>query len=832
MLVAILATVGIRHTWNRVERQNSEEAIKTAKIAASALSGEMVRKLNAIPGDTGTIAYKSIKERLIKIKSVVYNARFAYLFAKKEGKIYFMADSEPEDSKDYSPPGQEYSEVDTNFVKFFDSRKDFITPPITDRWGTWVSVLVPIIDETTGRTIAVFGMDYEADRWRSSIAFDVLRASALIVFAFLLLIFLLIKLVLKNKILNTEATEREHAEERLRESEERFRSLYEDAKIGFYRTTPDGTILLANKALVSMLGYSSFDELAKRNLERDGVESPNRRKVFLEKIEQQGEVEYFESTWTRQDRTPVFVQESARVIRDSNGKTLYYDGTAEDITKRKLAEEALRESETRTRTILEAISTGIMIIDPETHTIVDVNAEAIRLIGEPKENIVSSVCHQFICPAEIDKCPVTDLRQLIDNSERILIGKEGIRIPILKSVKQINWGGRMLLLENFTDITEHKRAEELLKSSEEQYRTLFENVPIGIGVSDFKGKLITFNDAMLIPGGYSRDEIVSIESVENLYYDVADRQRVISLIKEKGFVHQFPIKFKRKDGSPYDALLTLSIIHFKNQPMMQALVEDITERKKAEMIIEKTNKELINLNAEKDKFFSIIAHDLRSPFHGFLSMTEMMADSSEDISQADLVEYGKKLNEAANNLYKLLENLLAWAQVKNGSIDFAPKNFNLSMIVSQNIDTLNQRAQQKGITIINEIDNEQKVFADDKMIGSVLRNLLSNAVKFTKKDGIVTLKANGVSNNMIEIAVQDEGIGISEQLLNKLFKIDEKVGRRGTEGEPSTGLGLLLCKEFVEMHGGKIWVTSEEGKGSTFSFNLPKKDNNTFELNS
>ncbi len=697
ILVAIVAFAAVRHTWNQVERQYSEEAIKTANIAASALNGEMIKKLNGIPGDTGTIAYESIKQRLVKIKSLLTNARFAYLFTKKEGKLYFLADSEPIDSKDYSPPGQEYVEADTNYIKLFESGKEFITPPITDRWGTWVSALVPIKDVTTGRTTAVLGIDYDADKWESSIGMGVLRVSIVAAVVFLVLIFLLIKIIFKNKILKTE------------------------------------------------------------------------------------------------------------------------------IIERKQAEEKLRESETKTRTILESISTGIMIIDPETHTIEEVNAEAIRLIGEPKEKIVSSVCHQFICPAEIDKCPVTDLGQLIDNSERILIGKEGIRIPILKSVRQINWGGRMLLLENFTDITERKRAEEKLKSSEEQYRTLFENVPVGIGVSDLTGKLIAFNDAMIIPGGYSRDEIVSIGRVEKLYYDLADRERVISLLKEKGFVHQFPIKFKRKDGSPYDTLLTLSIIHFKNQQMMQALVEDITERKRAEAIIEQTNQELIKLNSEKDKFFSIIAHDLRSPFQGFLSLTEMMADSGEAISQADLVEYSKNLNKAAQNLYKLLENLLAWSQVKNGTIDFAPQYLNLSTIVSQNIDTFTQRAKQKGITIIEEIDHEQKVFADDKMIGSILRNLLSNAVKFTIKDGLVTLKAKMRSNDMIEISMEDTGIGISEKLLDKLFKIDEKVGRKGTDGELSTGLGLLLCKEFVEKHGGKIWMESEEGKGSKFTFTLPER---------
>jgi len=696
LLVAIVTYVAVRHTWNRVERQYSEEAIMTAKIAASALNGEMIKKLNGIPGDTGTIAYESIKQRLVKIKSLLTDAHFVCLFTKKEGKLYFLADSEPVDSKDYSPPGEEYIDADTNYIKFFDSGKEFITPPITDRWGTWVSALIPIKDMTTGRTTAVFAIDYDAAKWENSIVMGVLRASIAVVVAFLVLIFLLIKLVSKNKILKNE------------------------------------------------------------------------------------------------------------------------------ITERKQAEEKLRGSETKTRTILESISTGIMIIDPETHTIEEVNAEAVRLIGEPKEKIVSSVCHKFICPAEIDKCPVTDLGQLIDNSERILIGKEGIRIPILKSVKQINWGGRMLLLENFTDITERKQAEEKLKSSEEQYRTLFENVPIGIGVSDFTGKLIAFNYAMLIPGGYSRDEIISIESVENLYYDLADRERVISLLKEKGFVHEFPIKFKRKDGTPYDTLLTLSIIHFKNQPMMQALVEDITERKRAEAIIEQTNQELSKLNSEKDKFFSIIAHDLRSPFQGFLSLTEMMADKGEEFSHDDFVEFSKNLNKAAQNLYRLLENLLAWSQVKNGTIDFIQKDFDLSTIVLQNIDTFNQRAKQKGITIIEEIDHEQKVFADDKMIGSVLRNLISNAVKFTKKDGQVTIKAKTVSNGKIEISVEDTGIGISERLANNLFKIDEKVGRKGTDGELSTGLGLLLCKEFVEKHGGKIWVESEEGKGSKFIFTLPE----------
>ena len=248
---------------------------------------------------------------------------------------------------------------------------------------------------------------------------------------------------------------------------------------------------------------------------------------------------------------------------------------------------------------------------------------------------------------------------------------------------------------------------------------------------------------------------------------------------------------------------------------------DITERKLAEEEINEKNKQLVKLNAEKDKFFSIIAHDLRSPFNGFLSLTELMADKTEKFSQAEFVENSKALNEAARLLYKLLGNLLEWAQIHKGSISFIPKEINLSNIISQNIEIINQRALQKGITIISEVPDTEKVYADEKMINTVLRNLLSNAVKFTRKDGKIIIKSKLLDDNTIEVSIEDNGVGIPEKDVKRLFKIEEKVSSEGTEGEPSTGLGLLLCKEFVELNKGEISVESETGKGSTFSFTLP-----------
>ncbi len=249
---------------------------------------------------------------------------------------------------------------------------------------------------------------------------------------------------------------------------------------------------------------------------------------------------------------------------------------------------------------------------------------------------------------------------------------------------------------------------------------------------------------------------------------------------------------------------------------------DITDRKQIEKEIKAKNDQLIKLNAEKDKFFSIIAHDLKSPFNGFLILTELMSDTSEKFSPEEYAENSKSLNEAARILYKLLENLLEWAQLQKGSINFTPKDSDLSKMVSQSIETIYQRALQKRIEIINEIDDTQKVYVDEKMIDTVLRNLLSNAVKFTRKDGKTIIKSEPLDDGKIEVSVEDNGVGISEKNVKRLFKIEEKVSSQGTDGESSTGLGLLLCKEFIERNGGKIWVESEEGKGSKFKFTLQK----------
>ena len=234
------------------------------------------------------------------------------------------------------------------------------------------------------------------------------------------------------------------------------------------------------------------------------------------------------------------------------------------------------------------------------------------------------------------------------------------------------------------------------------------------------------------------------------------------------------------------------------------------------------NEELKELNLAKDKLFSVIAHDLRSPFQGLLGLTEVMATQSHEFLPSEMADFSRKLHDSVANLYDLLENLLEWAQLQKDAISFTPQLLRLPDLFWKSMEAIRQNALQKEIEIKNEINNEHTIYADEKMVNSVLRNLLSNAMKFSYRGGLVVVRSRKNEDESVEISVTDSGVGISEDLIGKLFKTGEKVRSAGTENEPSTGLGLLLCKEFIEKNGGKIWAESEEGKGSSFYFTLPQ----------
>jgi two-component system sensor histidine kinase/response regulator len=238
------------------------------------------------------------------------------------------------------------------------------------------------------------------------------------------------------------------------------------------------------------------------------------------------------------------------------------------------------------------------------------------------------------------------------------------------------------------------------------------------------------------------------------------------------------------------------------------------------LVKEKQDHKIQKLLNDKNQFFSIISHDLRGPLGSAVSLSELLVEDIQQYSRQEIKEISEALYQSNKNVYKLLENLLEWSRVQTGMINFSPKKIVLNALINENIELNKNAALNKNINLLFESAEIIEVEADKNMIDTILRNLLSNAIKFTDKNGEVEVKLLK-TDQKVEIAITDNGIGIPDDIKEKLFKINRKVIQKGTENETGSGLGLLLCSEFINMHRGKIWVESKQGKGSVFKFTLP-----------
>jgi len=496
--------------------------------------------------------------------------------------------------------------------------------------------------------------------------------------------------------------EKRETELKLRHAEEQFRTIFEKSVVGLYRTTPDGKILLANPKLINLLGYDSFEEVAKLNLKDEHEERVYRRKDFKETLEKNGEIKGFESEWLTKDKSVLYVRESARVVRDAEGKILFYEGAVEDITAWKLAEKAQKISEMEFRGVWENSASGMRITDAND-VVIKVNKAFCDLVGKTKEEMEgNSLC----------------------------------------------------------DIYSESEREHIQK----RYYERFKNKKID---AHFEREMELWNG-------------------RKIWVHVAN-----SYIDEEG-----------------EKLFLLSIF------------TDITERKRSEIQLEKYTGELKHANDMKNKFFSIIAHDLRGPFDGFLGLSEILATDYESLSKEEIKFFSSELNTALRKQFEMLDDLLNWARLQNESYNLALELISLKKLTEKVFEPLTLVANNKGIELKNEIPDNLYISADTNMVKLVIRNLISNAVKFTNAGGSISLRGEK-ENEFVKVTVSDTGVGIPKEDIGKLFDLGVRFTTEGTNKEKGTGLGLTLCKEVVEKHGGSIQVFSEKGKGTDFVFTLP-----------
>jgi|GEM_PF-1768431 len=390
--------------------------------------------------------------------------------------------------------------------------------------------------------------------------------------------------------------------------------------------------------------------------------------------------------------------------------------------------------------------------------------------------------------------------------------------PILDDFGEIQY-----VIEHLRDISQLKQIEIALKRSEERFRELFNSSAAGILIGSAEGIITEANNTFIRMTGYRPDQLIGRHISEGIFTAESIKANPFRFdLLNQGHT----VTNERTLIAANNRLIEVEMhTHILPDGTYQSIYHDISERKKAEREVNRQNIDLKLINDQKDKFFSIIAHDLRSPFTSFLSLTELMEEEIDTMPVEEIKSTAGELRKSADNLYRLLENLLEWSMIQRNAKPFTPEVLRLRDVAEQATEALIESAQNKKIRVFNEIPGNVKVYADRPMLEGILRNLFSNAVKFTRENGNIFLEASPCREGFLQISITDTGIGIPEPMLRSLFSISGRNNRKGTWGEPSTGLGLLLCKEFVEKNGGKLTVRSIAGKGSCFTFTLPEPEN-------
>lgn len=388
------------------------------------------------------------------------------------------------------------------------------------------------------------------------------------------------------------------------------------------------------------------------------------------------------------------------------------------------------------------------------------------------------------------------------------------------------WSLRLQIKKQTESI--HLKNQELQKS-EEKFRIITENASDIIWHLDSNFLLTYISPADQRIRGFKREEIIgqslfSILKPEGIeLLREANKKRMFDL---SNGIRSAPVIYELeelcKDGTWVWVEATATAFYDQDSKISgyHGVSRDISERKKAELLLKERESQLRELNSTKDKLFSIIAHDLRSPFNSILGFSELLIENPRSFDVSESEEYLGMINSTAKNTLILLENLLAWAKSQTGNIICNPEKTNFSAIVSEILDISKSIAKIKNISLKHIQTDTIEVYVDVNMLKTILRNLISNAIKYTHSNGEIVLSAVQNKNN-IEISVADNGVGMSEETQSKLFKFESIVTTTGTANEKGSGLGLILCKEFVEKHGGEIWVKSEPEKGSAFIFSLP-----------
>ena len=491
--------------------------------------------------------------------------------------------------------------------------------------------------------------------------------------------------------------------------------------------------------------------------------------------------------------------------------------------------EELKESVKRYENIYEFSPTGYFTFD-KNGNILSLNSTGADQLGSTREYLIQKPFGHFVVPEHRSQFTlhlqsVFNYRKRNTCEIKIERRDKSLFYALLETVPIVkNDSSEVSCRTAISDITMLKVAEEAIKESEARFQNMANTAPVLIWITDTDALFTFVNNFWLQYTGRTLGQELGMSWLEGIHPD--DLNPFIEVYK-KSFDSRTPFEFEfrlKNKSEQYRWLVSKGVPRFQSDGRFAGFIgscTDINDQKVIEETVKKFNEELQSLNSSKDKFFSIIAHDLKSPLSGLLGFTEILVEEYDDLQDEERTEFIGHSHQAAKNLHALLENLLDWSRIQTGSIPFEAAHIGIESIIDDIFNLFYQNAKNKSIKLEKRLDPSIKVFSDKNMLKTILRNLVSNGIKFTPEGGTVTVAAD-LEDKFVKVTVKDSGVGISEQNLQKLFKIDVNFSTQGTHKERGTGLGLILCKELVEKNGGKIKVESEVGNGTKFIFTLPK----------
>jgi len=531
-------------------------------------------------------------------------------------------------------------------------------------------------------------------------------------------------------------------------------------------------------------------------------------------------------------RNKLNVQDEERIPHSSTGTSIPAINEDDSVKN-----EVVLESEQKYKKFDEDAVLGIGIF--EGLKIIYANPAFALIFGYSIEELLSFAPEQIrsLIHPQDQKLVLNNLRNRLaefdipQHYQFRAISKDGNTKTLELCTKKIEFDGKPAVQAICIDLTEKIKTRKALEYSEEKFKKIFENSGIGMSILDPKGKFIKVNKSFADMFNYNSAEFIGLSLLDVTHpSEIEHSIKIMKSLRENKEERnkQLEKKYIKKNGESFWGFVTITPIKDSagNLSYYIAQLHDITKRKKTELELAGYAEELKELNTSKDKFFSIISHDLRSPFNALLGISEYTSQFFDELSETEIKDSVINMHNSAKKVYELMQNLLEWTQVQTGRFEVEKSKIDLCEISNEILELYKDTAANKKIMLNSEISCTINLYADRYMIETVIRNLISNAIKFTNSGGIVSLKA-AVNGVLAEITVLDTGVGITKGNQNKLFEIDTQYRREGTANEKGTGLGLILCKEFVEKNNGTIRIESKENEGSKFTFTVPLYKNSS-----